>query len=280
MATGNRVLLCNCEDAGIGDAGCRHAVREGLLARGIPFAELPDLCRLAANRDDALRELADGGMLTIIACHPRAVRWLLESGSRGPADARLRPGMRSPSISSPHLNLLDLRTMAADAILDAIPDATPVDMPAANTDDNWRPWFPVIDYDRCSNCGQCLSFCLFGVYSRSPDGNVVVTNPRACKTNCPACARICPQVAIMFPKLGDQESPLNGDAITDEENLKARARVNADDLLGDDLYAALAQRRQQARKRLLKTQQERQAEAERAACSRSQEPPTPNQQQS
>src|SRR2546422_3501427 len=28
----------------------------------------------------------------------------------------------------------------------------------------WKPWFPVIDYDRCTNCMQCLSFCLFGVY--------------------------------------------------------------------------------------------------------------------
>lgn len=253
MATGNRVLFCNCVDAGVGDADCRHAVREGLLAMGIPFAELPDLCRLAANRDATLRELADGEMLTIIACHPRAVRGMLESAGIAPDASRLR--------------LLDLRTGTADAILDAIIEATPVDMPTAGTDDDWRPWFPVIDYDRCSNCGQCLSFCLFGVYSRSPEGKVVVTNPRACKTNCPACARICPQVAIMFPKLGDQESPLNGDAITDEENLKARARVNAGDLLGDDLYAALAQRRQQARKRLLKTQQERQAEAEREACS-------------
>ena len=30
----------------------------------------------------------------------------------------------------------------------------------------WKPWFPVIDYDRCTNCMQCLSFCLFGVVSK------------------------------------------------------------------------------------------------------------------
>ena len=28
----------------------------------------------------------------------------------------------------------------------------------------WKPWFPVIDYDRCTNCMQCLTFCLFDVY--------------------------------------------------------------------------------------------------------------------
>ena len=27
----------------------------------------------------------------------------------------------------------------------------------------WKPWFPVIDYDRCTNCMQCLSFCLFEI---------------------------------------------------------------------------------------------------------------------
>lgn len=252
MTTGNRVLLCDCEDAGIGSEVCRQAVRDGLRLRGIPFVSLPDLCRLAADRDAALRELADSGMLTIVACHPRVVLGMLVAAGITPDESRLR--------------LLDMRAMTADAILDAISGASPVDMPPPGNDD-WRPWFPVIDYSRCSNCGQCLSFCLFGVYARSPDGKVIVTTPRACKYNCPACARICPQVAIMFPKLGDQESPLNGDVITDEENLKSRARVSAGELLGDDLYAALAQRRQQARKRLLKTQQERQAEAERAACS-------------
>ena len=37
--------------------------------------------------------------------------------------------------------------------------AEPMNQPGA-----WKPWFPVIDYDRCTNCMQCLSFCLFGVY--------------------------------------------------------------------------------------------------------------------
>jgi hypothetical protein len=28
----------------------------------------------------------------------------------------------------------------------------------------WKPWFPVIDFSRCTNCMQCLTFCLFDVY--------------------------------------------------------------------------------------------------------------------
>ena len=34
----------------------------------------------------------------------------------------------------------------------------------------WKPWFPVIDFNRCTNCMQCLSFCLFDVYGVSGDG--------------------------------------------------------------------------------------------------------------
>jgi Pyruvate/2-oxoacid:ferredoxin oxidoreductase delta subunit len=40
----------------------------------------------------------------------------------------------------------------------------------------WKPWFPVIDYDRCTNCMQCLSFCLFDVYAVSGDQKIQVQN--------------------------------------------------------------------------------------------------------
>jgi Pyruvate/2-oxoacid:ferredoxin oxidoreductase delta subunit len=65
---------------------------------------------------------------------------------------------------------------------------------------DWKPWFPVIDYDRCTNCMQCLSFCLFGVYGVDEEQKIQVQNNDNCKTNCPACSRVCPEAAIMFPK--------------------------------------------------------------------------------
>src|SRR5688572_7576418 len=75
----------------------------------------------------------------------------------------------------------------------------------------WKPWFPVIDYDRCTNCMQCLSFCLFGVYGADADGHIQVQNQDNCKTNCPACSRVCPEAAIMFPKY--KAGPINGDVV-------------------------------------------------------------------
>ena len=75
----------------------------------------------------------------------------------------------------------------------------------------WKPWFPVIDYSRCTNCMQCLSFCLFDVYGVSPDGKIQVQHQSNCKTDCPACSRVCPEVAIMFPKY--RHGPINGEEV-------------------------------------------------------------------
>jgi len=63
-------------------------------------------------------------------------------------------------------------------------------------------WYPVIDYSRCAGCGQCLDFCLFGVYSME-EGRVVAGRPDNCKPGCPACSRVCPEGAIIFPHYAD-----------------------------------------------------------------------------
>ncbi len=254
MPDEDRILYCKCSAHGVGPEAVRQAVLDGLRGRGVAFTEVADLCRLAADRDAGLAALtASAGTLTVIACHPRAVRGLL--------------GAAGLATDEEHLQVLDLRTMSDAAILERVPsDAGRATTKPLETSDAWPPWFPVIDSARCRHCRQCVSFCLFGVYAVTPDGKAAVVNPRSCKNNCPACARICPEVAIMFPKLPDAETPLNGAEIGDEQDLKARARIKAHELLGDDTYAALAERQRQARgRRLLKSAQER-AEAERAAC--------------
>ena len=60
-------------------------------------------------------------------------------------------------------------------------------------------WYPVIDYGCCTNCLECLNFCLFGVYGLDDAGRIVVELPDACRDGCPACARVCPVGAIIFP---------------------------------------------------------------------------------
>ncbi|MEZ6142860.1 MAG: ferredoxin family protein [Zavarzinella sp.] len=63
-----------------------------------------------------------------------------------------------------------------------------------------RRWYPVIDYSRCTNCLECLDFCLFGVYGVDSFERLYVESQDNCKKGCPACSRVCPEQAIMFPE--------------------------------------------------------------------------------
>ncbi len=71
--------------------------------------------------------------------------------------------------------------------------STPVDSPA-------RRWYPVIDYSRCTNCMECIDFCLFGVYGVDKTESILVEQPDECRKGCPACSRVCPENAILFPQ--------------------------------------------------------------------------------
>lgn len=62
-----------------------------------------------------------------------------------------------------------------------------------------RRWYPVIDYSRCTNCMECIDFCLFGVYGVDNADRILVEQQDNCKKGCPACSRVCPENAIMFP---------------------------------------------------------------------------------
>jgi NAD-dependent dihydropyrimidine dehydrogenase PreA subunit len=130
----------------------------------------------------------------------------------------------------------------------------------------WKPWFPVIDYGRCTNCMQCLSFCLFGVYGADAAGRIQVQNEDKCKTNCPACSRVCPEVAILFPKYG--QGPINGDEVRKEDVEREKMKIDISALLGGDIYALLRQRHERAASRFSKERDESKALKERERCLR------------
>ncbi|MCP4782331.1 MAG: ferredoxin family protein [Fuerstiella sp.] len=67
-------------------------------------------------------------------------------------------------------------------------------------EDTRRRWYPVIDYSRCTNCMECIDFCLFGVYGVNALDRILVEEQDNCKKGCPACSRVCPENAIIFPQ--------------------------------------------------------------------------------
>ena len=72
--------------------------------------------------------------------------------------------------------------------------------PRRIAEDGTRRWYPVIDYSRCTNCMECIDFCLFGVYGVDKVETILVEQPYNCRKGCPACSRVCPENAIIFPQ--------------------------------------------------------------------------------
>ena len=148
---------------------------------------------------------------------------------------------------------------AVAALVDAIRAECEVREPG-----KWKPWFPVIDFDRCTNCMQCLSFCLFDVYGVSKGGQIQVQNHDNCKTDCPACSRVCPEVAILFPKY--RHGPIHGGEIQSDDVRREAMKVDISALLGGDIYAALRDRSAKAKSRFSKERDEERALKERQKC--------------
>jgi Pyruvate/2-oxoacid:ferredoxin oxidoreductase delta subunit len=156
----------------------------------------------------------------------------------------------------------DITGFDTSRITDAV-EATRAETNAAKHGD-WKPWFPVIDYDRCTNCMQCLSFCLFGVYGVDGAQRIQVQNNDNCKTNCPACSRVCPEAAIMFPKY--KAGPINGDDVSDSDLNREKMKIDISALLGGDVYSMLRERSEKAKSRFSKERDANKALSERQKC--------------
>jgi len=159
-----------------------------------------------------------------------------------------------------HIHNIDgLAASDVAALADQVREEAAVPAPGA-----WKPWFPVIDYKRCTNCMQCLSFCLFDVYGVSGDGKIQVQNQSNCKTDCPACSRVCPEVAILFPKY--RHGPIHGGEVNTDDVRRESMKVDISALLGGDIYSALRDRSAKAKSRFSKERDEERALKERLNC--------------
>jgi Pyruvate/2-oxoacid:ferredoxin oxidoreductase delta subunit len=230
MSKPSLILYCGCAYSQIIPDDVKIAVLNALESSGAEFEAVPDLCELSARRDPVLGRWANADAIKVIACFERAVKWLFHAGG-----APLQPG---------RMEFLNMRTDSIKSILDSLSEcegsATEYRDSDLDKTGEWVPWFPVIDYERCANCKQCLNFCLFGVYGLSEQEQVEVQKPANCKTNCPACARVCPQKAIIFPKY--TESPFNGDQVKEEDGEGAEAGAKLSELLVGDIHDVLRRR--------------------------------------
>ena len=198
MKMSGDLTICACRWRNLTPLEQVEKLAEKARNEGHEVVIIDDLCEFMERGDET--ELASLTGTAIAACHQRAVKSLLEwRGVEAGEIICLREG-------------------------------------AGDTGPGNDAWFPVIDKARCTECGQCLDFCPFGVYEMVNE-RVKVMHPTNCKNNCPACARNCPSEAIIFPKYG--KSPINGGIEQEEQAI----RVDHSTLYTDAFRTRLAERR-------------------------------------
>jgi NAD-dependent dihydropyrimidine dehydrogenase PreA subunit len=233
---GKKIVFCNCSGERINPERL-HSIEDSLRNCNAQIAILSDLCGLSAlNKERLIDIFRKGNEYLIIGCYSRSMKLLLEWSS-----------IDLNNISIEFANFIE---SADEEIFQKVSSFcensdrqwSVIEIGATS---GWPAWFPIVDYSRCSTCGQCADFCLFGVYEKS-DGRVNVVNPQGCKNNCPACGRICPETAIIFPKY-KFGGAIGGSEQIDEMAEQARQSLDIKQILKEDIYEALEQRK---RKRL------------------------------
>lgn len=193
----NCLIYCNC-GAGIIAEEKQNALADSFKKLNIKVFELHDICAFSINEKEFLNSLEkEFDKKFIVACYPRAIENIFVQNN----------------ISLSNFEVLNFRELSEEKILATLEEKingnsaesnyevkkSSLDVPA---------WYPVIDKSRCTLCGQCARFCVFGVYKYNKK-SLEVVNPLSCKNNCPACGRTCPASAIIFGRL-PESSVLSG----------------------------------------------------------------------
>jgi NAD-dependent dihydropyrimidine dehydrogenase PreA subunit len=253
----------------------RRRMEEKLLAgleglEDVPVTVVPHLYDLTPDGPGMQRLRSTGGDLVVLAwLYPRAAYWVLDAnrikGRLGPTSSLPQEDPGEPAPPDPDapdrtiwcfdLRTHDLPERYLEEIRQLVAAAAGVVDEAGRSagggradvlDEATTPrWYPVVDYGRCTDCLECLNFCLFGVYELDESGRVVAEQPDACRPGCPACSRICPAGAIMFPE--HEDPAIAGDPKASLEGLKLDlsqlfASLTAADLAAVERDRALAER--------------------------------------
>ncbi len=119
---------------------------------------------------------------------------------------------------------------------------TPPTQPTTIEQQSTRRWYPVIDFSRCTNCMECVDFCLFGVYGIDEQETILVEQPDNCRKGCPACSRVCPENAIIFPQ---HKTPV----IAGDPSIGGEMKIDLSQLFGkpSDVDTAASERDEQLR---------------------------------
>uniref|UniRef100_UPI00321630B4 ATP-binding protein n=1 Tax=uncultured Draconibacterium sp. TaxID=1573823 RepID=UPI00321630B4 len=236
------LIYCNC-GAGIISTEKQAALAQSFKSLPFDVFELHDICAFSLNEKEVLNSLEKKyNKKSIVACYPRAIQNIFQQNE----------------IDFTNYEVLNFRELSTENIVETLnnkkTDSTTATKYEVVTSSLEVPaWYPVIDKSRCTLCGQCARFCVFGVYKYNKK-SLNVVNPLSCKNNCPACGRTCPASAIIFPRL-PENSVLSGAE-------PGKTEKAADTEKKEGLFVLLNERNN-ARKNIFRQGVMQQAEAEK-----------------
>jgi hypothetical protein len=106
MEPTRRILYCHCAYAQVVPKEVKEEVLRRLGESGAAFDAVSDLCEMSARRDPGLKQLAAGEGVKIVACYPRAVKWLFHAA-----------GTPLPETG---VEVVNMRTEPAEKVVEAV----------------------------------------------------------------------------------------------------------------------------------------------------------------
>jgi hypothetical protein len=127
MSEHRPILYCRCAYAKVLPEDVKDLVLERLIDSNVPFESVSDLCEMSARKDPGLVPLSQQAGLRIVACYPRAVKWLFsaagaaiqtESGQSesGQSESGESESRKSDAKEPVYIEVLNMRTDTADSV--------------------------------------------------------------------------------------------------------------------------------------------------------------------
>jgi hypothetical protein len=112
MSEHRPILYCRCAYAKVLPEDVKDLVLERLIDSNVPFESVSDLCEMSARKDPGLVPLSQQAGLRIVACYPRAVKWLFSA-----AGAAIQTELGQSDAKEPvYIEVLNMRTDTADSV--------------------------------------------------------------------------------------------------------------------------------------------------------------------
>lgn len=122
MSEHRPILYCRCAYAKVLPEDVKDLVLERLIDSNVPFESVSDLCEMSARKDPGLVPLSQQAGLRIVACYPRAVKWLFSAAGAaiqtesGQSESGESESRKSDAKEPVYIEVLNMRTDTADSV--------------------------------------------------------------------------------------------------------------------------------------------------------------------